>query len=207
MNIAILGAGVGGVTTAIALVQRGYDVSIFERTPEPAHIGAGLVVWPNASFVLSELGLLSQVATLSGRPGKMRRVSAHGEDLGYLDIMALDAHMGFHSYSILRRDLQSVLLGELCRLGIEVHYNHSVSSLAAADDGKTHVLFRNGLQLTPDVVIGADGRMRSVARRRCGCRGRGWCSRMARRWNGRTACCPSTRDGGRQWMRSWRSCT
>lgn len=56
MNIAILGAGVGGVMTAIALVQQGYDVSVFERTPEPAHIGAGLVVWPNARFVLSELG-------------------------------------------------------------------------------------------------------------------------------------------------------
>ncbi len=163
-NVTILGAGVGGVTTAIALIQRGYKVSIFERTPGPVHIGAGIVVWPNASFVLSELGLLSKIAALAGRPEKMRRVSAQGEDLGYLDITALDKRIGFPSYSILRRDLQSVLLGELGRYGVEVQYNHSVSSIAADGHGKTVVNFQNGLLLRPDIVIGADGRMKSIAR-------------------------------------------
>ena len=163
-HIAILGAGVGGVTIAIALIQRGYKISIFERTPEPAHIGAGIVVWPNASFVLSEMGLLSKIAALAGRPEKMQRMSAQGEDLGYIDITALDKRMGFSSYAILRRDLQSVLLGELSRQGVEVLYDHSVSSIVADGHGKTTINFKNGLQLKPDIVIGADGRMKSIAR-------------------------------------------
>lgn len=165
MEIAILGAGVGGVTAALALMQRGYQVSLFERTPGPTHIGAGIVVWPNASFVLNELGLLPAIAALSGRPEKMRRVSAGGEALGYLDIAALDRRMGFPSYSILRRDLQSVLLGELRRLGVEVHYNHTVSLVETGEHGRARVNFHNGLRLQPDIVIGADGRMNSMTRR------------------------------------------
>ena len=72
--------------------------------------------------------------------------------------------MGFPSYSILRRDLQSVLLAELSRIGIEVQYNHSVSSIESDGHGKTYVNFQNGFQLRPDIVVGADGRMKSIAR-------------------------------------------
>ena len=141
MEIAILGAGVGGVTTALALIQQGYKVSLFERTAEPAQFGAGIVIWPNASFVLNELGLLPAVAALSGRPEKMRRVSVAGEDLGFLDITALDKRMGYPSYSILRRDLQSVLLHELSRRGVEVHYNHTVTLVEAGEHGCARIHF------------------------------------------------------------------
>ncbi len=103
VDIAVLGAGVGGVTAAIALVQRGFEVSIFERTSAPAHIGAGMVLWPNASFVLHKLGLLSGVAACSGRPETMRRISSEGERLGELDLRAIDRRMGYPSYSILPR--------------------------------------------------------------------------------------------------------
>ena len=165
MHIAILGAGVGGVTTAIALARLRHEVSIFERAPEPAQIGAGIVLWPNASFVLDQLGLLGTIASRSGRPRKMRRLNRHGKDLGHLDVASLDNHMGFPSYSILRRDLQAVLLDELSRLGVDVRYGHSAVSIAAMGDGGVHVDFLNGLRLRPDLVVGADGRMRSVARR------------------------------------------
>ncbi len=164
MDIAILGAGVGGVTTAIALIRRGFEVSIFERTPAPAQIGAGMVVWPNASFVLRELGLLSSLAACSGRPETMRRISAEGHQLGELDLTAIDRRMGYPSYSILRTDLQSVLLGELSRLGVEVKYSHAVVGIEAEGEGRTRITFQNGEQLTPDIAVGADGRMNSLAR-------------------------------------------
>lgn len=164
MDIDILGAGVGGVTTGLALAPLGYNVSLYERTPGPAHIGAGIVLWPNASFVLHELGVLPALAALAGRPEKMRRLSAQGEDLGYLDITELDRRMGFPSHSILRRDLQTVLLRALQRHGVTVHYQHLVSSIESDGDGRARVNFQNGLQRKPDMVIGADGRMHSIAR-------------------------------------------
>jgi len=164
MDIAILGAGICGVTTAIALAQRGYPVSIYERRVEPSHIGAGIVLWPNASFVLNELGILPDIAAVSGRPETMRRLAHGGEILGCLDITKLDEYMGFPSYSILRRDLYAVLLYELERLDVEVQYQHEATAITSAGGGKACIHFQNGLQIQPDLVIGADGRMRSIAR-------------------------------------------
>ena len=94
-----------------------------------------MVVWPNASFVLRELGLLSSVAACSGHPEKMCRISAEGHQLGELDLTAIDRRMGYPSYSILRTDLQSVLLGELSRLGVEVKYSHAVAGIEAEGEG------------------------------------------------------------------------
>ena len=56
MKIAILGGGVAGVSSAIALKQKGFDVSIYERHGSASNIGAGIVVWPNAAYVLERSG-------------------------------------------------------------------------------------------------------------------------------------------------------
>ena len=53
-KVAILGGGVAGVGCAIALKQAGFDVRVYERREGPANIGAGIVVWPNAAFVLDQ---------------------------------------------------------------------------------------------------------------------------------------------------------
>src|SRR5512139_2572840 len=82
MKVAILGGGVAGVSTAIALKQKGFDVSVYERHDSPTTIGAGIVVWPNAAFVLEQLAVLSEIAAISGSPIEMRRVSRTCENLG-----------------------------------------------------------------------------------------------------------------------------
>jgi 2-polyprenyl-6-methoxyphenol hydroxylase-like FAD-dependent oxidoreductase len=59
MNIAILGGGVAGISSAIALKLKGFDVTIYERHASEANIGAGIVVWPNAAYILEQLGVLN----------------------------------------------------------------------------------------------------------------------------------------------------
>lgn len=66
MKIGILGGGIGGLCTAIALKQEGFDADVYERHGRPTEIGAGIVCWPNASFVLEQLGVLNKVANVSG---------------------------------------------------------------------------------------------------------------------------------------------
>jgi len=61
LKVKILGAGVGGLCTAIALKKIGFDIDVYERHTEQSHIGAGIVCWPNASFVLKELGILKEI--------------------------------------------------------------------------------------------------------------------------------------------------
>ena len=109
MNISILGGGIGGLSTAIALTQAGFDVSVYERHSRPSEIGAGIVCWPNASFVLEQLGVLDNVAQVSGALNSMNRFSDTGEAIGSLNIHELNRLMKHPSYSILRKDLIKIL--------------------------------------------------------------------------------------------------
>lgn len=161
MNITILGGGVAGVASAIALKLQGHDVAVYERRDADANIGAGIVVWPNAAFVLDRFGVLDDIAAVSGRPRAMRRLSRAGEDLGALDIGLIDARMGYPSLSILRHDFQRILLARLRSLGVDVQYGRNVERI----DTGAAVRFDDGTTLTADLVVGAEGRMASCARR------------------------------------------
>lgn len=165
MEIAILGAGVAGVSSAIALAQQGFNVRIYERHAAVSNIGAGIVVWPNAAYVLEQLGVLNEIAAASGYPTHMRRRSHSNEDLGAIDIESINGHMGYPSLSILRNDFQNILISKLESLGVAIQYTHSVTSIETKDLGQAQVHFQNGLRITADVLVGADGRMASYARR------------------------------------------
>lgn len=164
MKIAILGAGVAGLCSAIALRLKGHQVLLYERTPVPQTQGAGMVLWPNATAILARLDLLSALQQVSARPRYMRRLSWQGEALGQIDIARIDAKMGYASVAVLRRDLQQVLLARLNALGIAIQYQHRVTGISADANGEASVAFDNGERLQADLIIAADGRMRSQGR-------------------------------------------
>ena len=57
MRVVIIGAGIGGLTTALALQQKGIDVDVYERSAVLTDVGAGISLWPNALKALYQLGL------------------------------------------------------------------------------------------------------------------------------------------------------
>jgi len=164
MKIAILGGGVAGVSSAIALAQKGFEVDVYERNASPATIGAGIVLWPNACYVLEQLRVLDQVALVSGRPGKMRRMNASGESLGAIDIELINRIMGYPSFSIMRVDFQNILLEKLKAMGVSIHFDHTITRIDSDCDGSALVHFDQRSSIRADVIIGADGRMASQAR-------------------------------------------
>ena len=135
MRVAILGGGVAGLSSAIALKQKGFDVSVYERHGATSNIGAGIVVWPNAAYVLEQLGVYNEIMSVSGVLSKMQRLSSNGEDLGAIDINAITRHMGYESRSILRRDFQNILMAKLESLGVAIQYSHTITSI---DTTKSH---------------------------------------------------------------------
>tara|TARA_R110001583_G_scaffold7879_5_gene38513 strand:+ start:10480 stop:11670 length:1191 start_codon:yes stop_codon:yes gene_type:complete len=164
LKIGILGGGIGGLSTAVALKQEGFDVTIYERHSRPTEIGAGIVCWPNASFVLDKLGVLDKVAKVSGSLNYMSRFSNTGEPIGSLDINELNRLMKYPSYSVIRKDLMSILIQRTIELNINIHYQHDVIELLN-NNLSTTVQFSNGKSIQPDIIIGADGRMKSLTRK------------------------------------------
>lgn len=164
MHILILGAGIAGAACALALQRHGHRLTLVERQPSPDTMGGGVVLWPNASHVLDQLGLLSAVAARSGTPVEMRRLDRHGKLLSALDIGQLDAAMGHASHAILRRDLQAILLTRLRELGVQVQYAQPVMSLSGDMQQQGLVHLADGRVLQADLILGAEGRMRSAAR-------------------------------------------
>ncbi len=164
MKLAILGAGIAGLSSAIALRHQGFDVELFERRSETSAEGGGLVLWPNATFVLHQLGMLSDTMRLGGQPPGMQRLSRNGDDLGRIDIQLINQHMNYPSVSVLREDLLQLLLGRAQSSGIPIHAGKTVTHISDEDDRRTCVHFDDGDATSADIVIGADGRMASAAR-------------------------------------------
>src|SRR5437868_14119090 len=57
LRIAVIGAGIGGLTAALSLRQAGFEVDVYEQAPALTHIGGGINMGPNAARVLMRLGL------------------------------------------------------------------------------------------------------------------------------------------------------
>jgi 2-polyprenyl-6-methoxyphenol hydroxylase-like FAD-dependent oxidoreductase len=73
--------------------------------------------------------------------------------------------MGYPTQTVLRRDLQAVLLEHAARAGIPVEFGHRAAAIELDAHGRAVAHFENGVSIRPDLLIGADGRMDSVARK------------------------------------------
>ncbi len=165
MKIAILGGGVAGVSSAIALLIKGFDVTIYERHEAETNIGAGIVVWPNAAYILDQLGVLDEIKQYSGYPSSMQRLSHTGEKLGSIDIEQINNLMGYPSLSILSSDFQRTLLSRLNEPGVAIKYEYEITDITESKSDDVTIHFKNGQNTSADVIIGADGRMSSIARK------------------------------------------
>ena len=66
LKVIIIGAGIGGLTTGLALKRAGYTVEIYEKTREIRPAGAGISIWSNGVKVLNSLGLGDEIAKIGG---------------------------------------------------------------------------------------------------------------------------------------------
>jgi 2-polyprenyl-6-methoxyphenol hydroxylase-like FAD-dependent oxidoreductase len=150
-NIIIIGGGIGGLATATALRQRGCKVAIFEQAQELREIGAGLSIWPNATRVLSQFGLLPEVLKRSEVLKRLQLRTWNGELLS--DIKTV-ADFETPSICIHRADLLSILAEQIpdhC-----VHLGETFENLES-HDGVVIASFSNGRKVEGHALIGADG--------------------------------------------------
>ncbi len=172
----IAGAGIGGLSAALALNQVGFDVAIFERTSALAEFGAGLQLTPNATRILERLGALEPVRALATEPRAIRIWRGRDNaELAALPVGEARKRWGAPYLVIHRADLQQALADlALARPNIDLRLGFEVAGVAETSDGVALGLKRGALSLreSGDVAIGADG-LRSRLRERLGLGGPG----------------------------------
>jgi 2-polyprenyl-6-methoxyphenol hydroxylase-like FAD-dependent oxidoreductase len=149
-HIAIIGGGIGGVATAVALQHFGIRATIYERAPELREAGAGMMLWPNATRVLRELGVLEDILPLGGRSMNFLVRAQDGRvlmnlPLGNFDVPAL---------CVRRTDLLQTLR---CKLPADsIRLDHEFSHLEQRG-AAVRLHFANAESVEHSGVIGADG--------------------------------------------------
>lgn len=161
-HIAIVGAGIGGLSTAIFLKRAGYEVTVYERASSIAPVGAGILLACNALQVFSKLGLSDKIIEAGHRISRIHITDAQFRPLTISDLVPLEKKFGVPHVSIHRAALLDILVAALGAENIKLDKSLRQISLAAHD--QAHVLhFEDGSQRDADFVIGADG-IHSVVR-------------------------------------------
>ncbi len=159
MRIVIVGAGIGGLTAALALIKQGFDVEVLEQAKQLGEVGAGLQISPNGNRVLAWLGLEEAVARIASEPaGKKVRLWNTGQTWNLFDLGATSRERyGFPYLTVHRADLHRVLVNRLqslrpsaIKMGVRIdHIEQHGDQVVIRSAGKDLAV--------ADVVIGADG--------------------------------------------------
>ena len=167
----VAGAGIGGLTAALALAREDFRIEIFERAPVLEEFGAGLQLTPNATRVLRRLGVLEAVGALATAPRAIRILrGSDGVELTRLPIEDAERRWGAPYLVIHRADLQRALAEAATRLpNVALHLGAEVAGVGADDRGVSIGLKRGLVTMREagDVLVGADG-LRSLVRERIG---------------------------------------
>ena len=151
----VVGAGIGGLTAAVALQRRGWDVTVLERAPALEPVGAGLGLGPNALHALDAIGLGDEVRRFSAVQGHGGLRRPGGGWLVRTDLGGLASRFGDPQFVALRADLVGLLAGRLpadvLRTGV------TVTGVDAGDAGRRARVATSAGDLDADLVVAADG--------------------------------------------------
>ena len=157
--IAVVGAGIGGLSTALALMKAGISVSVFEQAATFGEVGTGISLWPNATRILKKWGILDSIINA-------------GEQVEWFDLHRPDGRLlaavsmqGFDCPTVC---LHRAGLHEALRRPLPPEWlmpGHRLSSLTESSDGGVELRFENGESYHAEAIVGADGINSGVRRK------------------------------------------
>jgi salicylate hydroxylase len=165
MHVLIAGGGIGGLAAAVALLQRGIDVDVYEQAPELKEVGAGIQISPNGNKVLDALGVFERLKALSCDPERKEfRLWNTGRPWPMFSLgKTVIEKYGYPYLTVYRPDMHGALADRVRALKPDaIHLNSPVAGLQQDAEG-VDLLLRDGRRIRGDALVGADG-VRSVVR-------------------------------------------
>ncbi|MCL7491714.1 FAD-dependent oxidoreductase [Streptomyces sp. MCA2] len=162
-RILVIGGGIAGAATALALHKAGFDVAVHEAHPDTAgDIGAFLTLASNGMRALAQLDASDAVTALGFPLRSMRVLDDQGSEVAHVPLGEADDAL--LRYRCLRRgELSAALQAEVVRRGIGLSHGARLVSVENGADEVT-ARFADGSVATGDLLIGADG-LNSIIRR------------------------------------------
>jgi 6-hydroxynicotinate 3-monooxygenase len=155
-RIAVIGAGLGGMTVTGFLQRASFNVKIYEQAPSFSRIGAGIVLSPNCTKVLRRLGIEQMIIDAGIKPhAYISRAWDTGEIMYKIEFdAASELRYGAPYLGIHRGDLHAQLEKGIVLESIA--FNHRLVAMEETPGGM-RLVFENGTKVEADIVVGADG--------------------------------------------------
>lgn len=154
LNVLVIGAGMGGLSAALAFQQHGHRVTVMERVEDIRPIGAAISLWSNGVKVMHQLGLGTTIERLSGDMQRMRYLRHDGELLSDFPLTPLYDDVQQRACPIARAALQQTLFDAVGAENIELG-QHCIDYTSDTDG--VAAFFADGRQVAADLLIVADG--------------------------------------------------
>jgi len=154
-EIAIIGAGLGGLVAGLLLIKRGYDVHVYEQSSMFSRIGAGIQLGPNVLKIMRQIDLEAAVVGLGSKPDSW--ISRHGHSNALLADVALNPprkDFGAAYVTIHRGDFHLLLVNAFP--AERLHFSHRLVGLQERTD-EVVLNFEEQASVSARIAIGADG--------------------------------------------------
>lgn len=158
-QIAIIGAGIGGLTAALAFKRKGLNVIVYESATEIKPVGAGIGIANNAMQIFKKLGIHEKIENAGVKVSSMNITDHKLRSLSVMDLKEFEVKYGVCNVSIHRAVLQNILAEEIGFENIKL----SKRLLKIEQSERAMLFFEDGSIETADVFIATDG-IKSVVR-------------------------------------------
>ncbi|KAJ6785877.1 hypothetical protein PWT90_05452 [Aphanocladium album] len=155
-NVSIIGAGLAGLTLALALHQQSIPVTVYESRPAPLNIGGAVMLSPNALKVLDALGIYDIVKTKGYNFDSLEYRDIDGNLTETQEFGGVDKY-GYHGLRIYRYVLIDELVAALARAGVQMEYGAKFSHVEKDTAEGVAFALTDGRSISTSILVGADG--------------------------------------------------